>query len=51
MLDQHRRGEPLGLSPLEDGGGDVRSEVDEAKNVAEVGAVQLMSCSSAISAS
>ena len=42
MLDQHRRGEPFGLSPVEDGGGDVWSEVGEAQNLAEIGAVQLL---------
>ena len=42
MLDQHRRGELLRLSPLEDGAGDVWSEVGEAENLAEVGSVQLL---------
>ncbi len=40
VLDQHRRGETRGLSPFENGGGDVGGEVGEAENLAVIGSVQ-----------
>jgi hypothetical protein len=42
VLDQHRRGETGKLSPFEDGGGDVGSEVGEAENLAVLGSVQFL---------